>query len=59
MGLQRFSPTITLTYEDQEDVVFELEVITDVELLDEPENTRAFSDEYKLVEDGIPVTRQH
>ncbi|HIO75691.1 MAG TPA: hypothetical protein EYG63_00660, partial [Gammaproteobacteria bacterium] len=43
-----------MTYEDQEDVVFELEVITDVELLDEPENTRAFSDEYKLVEDGIP-----
>ena len=54
MGLHRFSPTITLTYEDQEDVVFELEVITDVELLDEPENTRVFSDEYKLVEDGIP-----
>ena len=54
MGLQRFSPTITLTYEDQEDVVLELEVITDVELLDEPENTRALSDEYKLVEDGIP-----
>ena len=54
MSLLRLYPSITLTYEDQDEVVIELEVITDVDLLNEPENTREVSEEFQLIVDGLP-----